>query len=120
MKSWSVILLLALAAAGCTTSKTAQLRAQDAYFAGQNAALLQSAAKFNGVTIIGMVQNPQVDWVEGMTLAQAIAAANFIGHADPRHIIITHQGEKAVLDANVLFNGADIPVEPGDIVELRP
>jgi hypothetical protein len=54
-----------------------------------------------------------------LTLAQAVATANYIGQSEPRAIIITHQGESAVLDAAVLFSGKDIPLEAGDIVELR-
>jgi hypothetical protein len=29
------------------------------------------------------------------------------------------QGESATLDANVLLDGTDIPLETGDVIELR-
>lgn len=119
MRNSFVILLIVLAATGCVSKSKSQ--AQIAYLAGQNLILQQQlAAQFHGVTVIGAVQNPQVAWVEGLTLAQAVATANYTGKAEPKQIIITHQGESATLDAKVLFGGTDIPLEAGDVVELRP
>jgi hypothetical protein len=125
MKTLFVILLLSLAATGCTTNSKAQMREQNAFLAGQNAVLRQqqtqaAPAPAPGVTIIGPVQNPQVPWVVRLTLVQAVATANYLGPNEPRQIIITRQGESATLDARVLFNGTDIPLEIGDVIELRP
>ena len=111
--------------AGCTTKSTAQANAQQAYLAGQNAALRrqleqqQQASQAPGVTLVGPVQNPQVPWVAGLTLAQAVATANYLGAQAPKEIIIKRQGESATLDAGVLLNGVAVPLEPGDVVELR-
>jgi len=105
---------------GCTTKSGAQAKAQQAYLAGQNAALRQQqAAQFSGVTIVGPVQNPQVPWVAGLTLAQAIATANYLDSQEPKQVIITRQGESATLNADVLVNGVAVPLEPGDVIELR-
>jgi hypothetical protein len=114
--------MLALAATGCTTRSTARLKAQNAFLAGQNMALqqqAQAAAQAQGITIVGPVQNPNVPWVAGLTLAQAIATANYVGAQEPKAIILTRAGESAALDPTVLFNGPDIPLEIGDVVELR-
>jgi len=122
MKMLSAILLLAFVTTGCTTRSTARLKQQNAFLTGQNAALQQqalAAAQAQGVAIVGAVQNPAVPWVEGLTLAQAIATANFTGADAPRQIIITRNGESATLDAKVLLNGTEIPLEKGDVVELR-
>ena len=121
MKFVLTILIFALAASGCTTKSTARLRAENAFLAGQNAALRQqpSAQNFNGVTVLGAVQNQQVPWVAGLTLAQAVATANYIGQAEPKKIIMTRAGESATLEAKVLLGGPDIPLEVGDVVELR-
>jgi hypothetical protein len=110
--------------AGCTTKSTAQAKAQQAYLAGQNAALRQQleqqqASQAPGVTVVGSVQNSQVPWVAGLTLAQAVATANYLGAQAPKEIIIKRQGESATLDADVLLNGVAVPLEPGDVVELR-
>ncbi len=121
MKIFAAILVLALAAGGCTTKSTAQARAQQAFLAGQNAALLQQqAAQFSGVTIVGPVQNQQVPWVAGLTLAQAIATANYLDSHEPGQIIITRRGESAQLDPKVLLNGVQVPLEPGDVIEFKP
>ncbi len=112
------MLSLALAATGCTTQSKARLKEQNAFLAGQNEALRRQQAA-TGVTIVGPVQNPQVPWVAGLTLAQALATANYTGADAPKRILITRQGETATLDAKVLLNGADIPLEIGDVIELR-
>jgi hypothetical protein len=123
MKSWLLLVLVTLAAAGCTSRSTARLREQNAFLAGQNAALLQqqaeAASHSDGVTIIGPVQHALVPWVAGLTLAQAIATANYIGDDQPTQILITRHGETATLDAGVLLSGKDVPLQIGDTVELK-
>jgi hypothetical protein len=91
-----------------------------AFLAGQNAVLRQQQQSQTPiVTLVGPVQNPQVPWVAGLTLAQAIATANYLDSHEPKQIIITRDGESATLDAQVLLNGAVVPLEAGDVVELR-
>ena len=121
MKWISVILGLGLAVTGCTTESHARLEERDAYLAGQNAALRQQQAQAQapGVTIIGPVQNPKVPWVSGLTLVQALATANYLDSRGPKEIIITRNGESAPLDPSVLFNGTVVPLEAGDVIELR-
>ena len=127
-KNYLLIFVAAIAigilTSGCASKKTnAQLREQNAYLAGQNSVLMQqqsqAAAQSPGVTIVGAVQHPQVPWVTGLTLAQAISTATYIGQDEPKQIIITRHGESATMNANVLLNGTDIPLEIGDVVELR-
>ena len=118
---WALSFFAAALLAGCTTKSAAQAKAQQSFLAGQNAALRQQqAAQFSGVTIVGPVQTPQVPWVAGLTLAQAVATANYLDSHEPKTIIITRQGESAQLDAKVLLNGVAVPLEPGDVIELRP
>ncbi len=122
MKFIFTILILSLLGSGCTTRSSARLKAQNAFLAGQNMALQQQAQmamQGSMVSVHGAVQNSQVPWVAGLTLAQAVATANYVGQAEPREIIITRAGESAALDAKVLLNGVTIPLEVGDVVELR-
>src|ERR1017187_787498 len=118
MKFLFAILMLALVVTGCTTKSKARLKEQNAFLAGQNAALRQRA-QASCVTIIGGVENPQVPWGAGLTLAQAVATANYVGADQPKQIILTRNGESAAMDAGVLLNGADVPLEIGDVIELR-
>jgi hypothetical protein len=121
MKFFVFILLLAALGGGCMTRSNANMQARTAYLAGQNAGLRQQqAAQFSGVTILGPVQTSQVPWVAGLTLAQAIATANYLDSRAPRQIIITRNGESAALEPKDLLNGAVVPLEAGDVVELRP
>lgn len=114
-------LLMAALAAGCTTRSQARSQAQEAFLAGQNAALRQQLQdQTPGVTVNGPVQNPRVPWVEGLTLAQAIATADYLDSHPPKTITITRNGESASLDPKVLLNGTDIPLEQGDVIEIQP
>jgi len=130
MKSvFAILLIVSVAAAGCTTNRSARLAQQNAYLAGQNEALrqqlaqqqqqAQDAAALPSVTIMGPVQNTHVPWVAGLTLAQAIATANYLDANPPTQIVITRNGESATVSPSVLYNGPDVPLESGDIVELR-
>jgi hypothetical protein len=114
-------LLIAALACSCTTKSQARAQAQAAFLAGQNAALRQQQMQEEApsVTIIGPVQNPQVPWVEGLTLAQAIATANYLDSQAPKEIIITRQGEDANVDPSVLLSGTPVPLEAGDVITLR-
>ena len=121
-----VVLMLILAglAAGCTTKSAAraeaQAAAQRAYLAGQNDALQKQLALSQNLVIVnGPVQNSTVPWVAGLTLAQAIATANYLNSAEPAQIIVTRQGEDATIDPQVLLNGVPIPLEAGDIITLK-
>ena len=119
MKMIWLILFLALAVAGCTTKSAARLKEQNAYLAGQNAALRQQTPESPGVTVLGAVRKAAVPWVEGLTLVQAVATANYIGLHEPKQIILTRQGESAALEPKVLLSGAVVPLEPGDVIEIR-
>ena len=114
-------LILMTAVAGCSTHSKSKAKMQAAYLAGQNAAFQQQlqAAQFSGITVVGQVQNPRVPWVAGLTLAQAIATANYVGSQEPAEIIITRNGESARMDASVLTDGTDVPLEIGDVVEIH-
>lgn len=120
-------LCLGVLVSGCVSRSTARLREKNAFLVGQNMALqqqaaqsaAQNAAQSPGVTIVGQVQHPQVPWVTGLTMAQAITTANYVGQDEPKQIILTRRGESAAMDANVVLNGADIPLEIGDIIELK-
>ena len=108
---------------GCASQSKAQLRAQNAFLAGQNSMLqkqLAAQSALSGVTVVGAVQNPQVPWVAGLTLAQEVATANYTGAEEPKQIVITRQGESVTLEAKVLLDGTDVPLEKGDVIELRP
>lgn len=113
----SLTLMLMLAATGCVTKAQARREAQAAFFAGKKAALAEIQAQ--SVVVKGPVQNPSVPWVAGLTLSQAIATANYLGAEEPRVITLTRQGESAIVAPDELLNGAAVPLEPGDVIEIR-
>jgi len=120
MKFLAVMLVFAFCASGCTTHSREKEKEHEAFLAGQNAALRRELPQTAGVTIRGPVQNPQVPWVDGLTLAQAIATAVYLDAHEPKQIVITRNGESAAIDPSVLLNGTKIPLQPGDIIEIQP
>jgi hypothetical protein len=115
-------LSIATLISGCETKSKARTQAQEAFLAGQNSVLRQEQQQqqqASTVTVIGPVQRPQVPWVVGLTLAQAITTANYIDSKPPKEIIITRNGEDAKIDPNVLLRGTDVPLEAGDVIRLR-
>jgi protein involved in polysaccharide export with SLBB domain len=120
MKFFVVVLLLAFAGGGCTTRSQSQTDAQAAYAAGQRDAYARIAAmQRTSVVVIGPVQNPEVQWTEGLTLAQAILAANCTGPGNPKEIILVRQGETTRIDPKDLLRGHDVPLQPGDTITIH-
>ena len=113
-------LLMATSFCGCVTKSQARAQAQAAYLAGQKDALAKMAAdQHPSVYIVGPVEKPEVPWVEGLTLAQAIATANYTSIHNPKTIIITRQGEEARVNPKDLLNGHVVPLEQGDTITIR-
>jgi hypothetical protein len=119
IKLFSGGLLLALVVTSCVTRSQADAQARAAYLAGQKAALASIAVHGQGVTIIGPVEHSNVPWVEGLTLAQAIATASYTGHRNPIEITITRQGEEIDVDPRDLLGGHVVPLQPGDTIKIR-
>ena len=115
-----VTLMASLLATGCTSKSKAQANAAKAFRAGQAQATMAAEAKQNGISFSGQVLNPIVPWTEGLTLAHAIVAAGWNGLKDPRLVIVTRAGERVELTPNESVAAAELPLEPGDAVELVP
>ena len=120
-----VSLLLAATFVGCVSKSKAKAQARNAYIAGQQAAIarmqqVQTQGQGPCVTVNGDVRNHVVPWTEGMTLAKALVAADYLGTADPAQIIILHNGIGTRVEPKQLLSGIDIPLQPGDVVHLMP
>ena len=118
-------LLLAATFSGCVSKSKADAKARAAYLAGQQQAIMrvqqaQTQGQGPSVTVNGEVRNHVVPWTEGLTLAKALVAADYLGAADPGQILIVHNGRATRVEAKQLLSGVDIPLQPGDIVQLMP
>lgn len=115
-----LLLLLALALSGCVTKAKAKADARAAYAAGQQDMLRRlTLARSPTVTINGEVRTPIVPWTEDLTLAKALVAAGYYGRSDPTEIIIFRAGQVTRVDPKQLLTGEDVPLQPGDVVEVR-
>ncbi|MCX6916566.1 MAG: hypothetical protein NT167_26560, partial [Verrucomicrobia bacterium] len=118
-----LLLLLAIPFAGCVSKSKAQAQQRAAYIRGQQETMIrmqqmQTQGQGPCVTVNGEVSNHVVPWTEGMTLAKAIMAADYYGAADPGQIIVVHNGIAHRIELQQLMSGVDVPLQPGDIVQL--
>ena len=117
--------LLVLALGGCVSKSKADARARAAFIAGQQQAMtrmqqVQTQGQGPCVTVNGEVRNRIIPWTEGLTLARAVVAADYYGAKDPGELFIVHNGTASRLDPKQLLSGVDIPLQPGDVVQLMP
>jgi len=109
--------LLAFICTGCVSKAKATAQARAAFFAGQQAAMRQLHAG-GEVTFVGEFKNPSIPWTEGLTLAQALIGANYLGATDPKAIVIIRDSQEIQVEADKLLNGQDVPLLPHDIIEV--
>jgi len=119
MVSLALALLLLPGTSGCVTRSQANAQAREAFLAGQRSALALLAGEGKAVMIEGPVASPRVPWVEGLTLAQAIATAQYTGRHNPRSITMTRQGETIIVNPRDLLRGQPILLQPGDTVKIQ-
>lgn len=118
MRVYLGILVLALAAAGCVSKSEADARARAAYMAGQQAAYQSIQGTMTDVTFLGSVEKHHVPWATGLTLAQALATANYTGKEDPQEIILKRNSVETLVDPKQLLNGQDVSLRPGDVISV--
>ncbi len=105
--------------AGCVSKSKARINAQQAYIAGQQSAMMTMQQNKTSVQVRGNVKNTVIPWTEGLTMAQAIVAAEYQGAHDPSSVIIVRNGTGTEIKAVELLHGHDEPLQPGDMIEIR-
>ncbi len=117
----AILILFCVIFCGCKHHPTSKEREHAAFLAGQRQAMAQvQEANRTSIRIIGNVQNHEVEWIDGLTLAHAIVAAQSVDRRNPRQIVIVRQGERIAIDPQALLQGDDFLLEPGDTIELTP
>jgi hypothetical protein len=113
-------LLLPVLAAGCESKSRAKAEARAAYFAGQQQGMAMQAGA-DSVWIVGDVKTPVIPWTDDLTLAKAIIAAEYQGLGDPSQIVLRRSGRPPYfVSPRQLLSGYDLPLKPGDHIEVRP
>lgn len=95
------------------------LQFQDLNLAQPRTSPAQPAGQAQVVTVSGPVRSPFVVWHTGLTLGQALLNAGYTGAADPTVITITRNGRANPVDPQKLLAGQDVPLLPGDKVDVR-
>ena len=124
-RSLCCLVLASVAFGGCVSKSKADAKAREAFLAGQQQALArvqqtQLLTQGPNVTVNGEVRNRIIPWTEGLTLAKTLLAADYYGASDPGEILIVRNGRATRIEAKQLLTGVDVPVQPGDIVQLMP
>jgi hypothetical protein len=122
-----LLVSLAVVVVGCTTKSQARLQSRAAFAAGQvqGAARVQAQwqqqPSFQGpsVSFVGAVNNHVLPWTQDLTLAQAIIAAQYQLPGDPNQIVIIRGGQEIPVSPRALLHGEDVPLLPGDVIEMR-
>lgn len=118
MRFLCCLAILTLAAVGCMTKSQADAQARKAYLAGQQAAYQSMQGAMTDITILGAVQKHQLPWEQGLTLAQALARADYNGAHDPELIILKRNSVETQVDPKQLLNGQDVSLQPGDVISV--
>ncbi len=106
----------------CVSKSKAAAQARAAFFAGQQQALetfKQAQAGGPTVVFMGPVRNHVVPWTADMTLARALVTADYVGGADPKEITIVRGGAEIREDPQKLLSGEDVPLQAGDVIQLK-
>jgi protein involved in polysaccharide export with SLBB domain len=113
-------LFLALLATACTSQSKAKAQAHAAFLAGQQQAMARMMQpRGPAVSILGDVRIPSLPWTEDLTVAKAIVAAGYLGSGDPSLIVLIRNGEAITIDPGQLLNGQDLPMQPGDVLQIQ-
>ncbi len=112
-------LMLVFTSGGCVSKTQADARARAAFLAGQQAGVARAQQMQANIMIIGAVRNNQIPYTQGLTLANALIDADYIGQTDPKQIVINRNGQQLQIEPKQLLGGEDIPLQSGDVVEIR-
>ena len=79
----------------------------------------QQQAQQPAVWFHGPVRNPRIPWTEELTLARALASADYTGTLNPRTLKVIRKGQTYLIDIKRLLRGLeDPPLEAGDLIEI--
>ncbi len=117
--TFALLLVLGFLHTGCVSKSKAEAQARAAFLAGQQQGTQQMQLRGPTVTVIGEVKNKLLPWTIDLTLSRAVVAAEYYGARDPTEITIIRDGHMMPVDPRHLLAGEDIPLQPGDIVELK-
>jgi hypothetical protein len=118
----AIFTLLLLVLTGCETKKEAEMQAHEAYMEGQAQAAKQwQEQQPPQVFMRGPVRHPAIPWTNGLTLAQAIVAAEYTGYMNPIFIRVIRNGQMVEEMKGIdLLHHHDFPLEAGDVVDIVP
>ncbi|HTD88278.1 MAG TPA: hypothetical protein VK850_17020 [Candidatus Binatia bacterium] len=119
MRVWLLVLMVvALSTAGCKTKKVEAHPPPPAY---ADPAAMQEAVRQAQmiVQVRGDVRNHVIPWSDNLTLAGALVEADYMGRMDPLSVTVTRVRKIYRFSASRLLSGADMFLEPGDVIDIH-
>lgn len=114
-----LLALLVALAGGCGGSARRQAERDKAFAAGMEQARQQMQAPTAVITFRGPVRRTMVPWTEDLTLTKALLQAEVTTLSTPRNFLLIRQGQVFQINPRRLLQGQeDVPLEPGDVVEV--
>jgi hypothetical protein len=134
-----LLVLLAIPLNGCVTKAHANAQAREAFLEGRRVGQQEALSRMQpqaqpqpqvqplqepttstqSVRIVGPVRNPVLPWKAELTLGQAIIDAGYASTTDPSDIVVMRNGKAFRVDPAQLLAGQDVPLLPGDIVQIK-
>jgi len=71
------------------------------------------------VRVLGSVKNSLLPWTDGLTLARALVEAEYEKQTAPIAITIFRNNQPLHIDPQLVLQGADYPLYPGDTVFIQ-
>ena len=122
LRTASLLSAMAITVSGCVSKSTAKAQSQAAFAAGQQQGMMNAMQMNRGpnISVVGPVQNGQINWNDGLTLSQVLVSAGYQGRRDPAEIVVLRKGQAISINVKDLLAGQDFPMEQGDLVQIRP
>ncbi len=119
MKIFCGIFILALVTVtGCVTKSQSDAEVRAAFIEGERTAYQQMQSSATDIIVLGNVDKHDLPWAQGLTLTQALAAADYKGLNDPQTIFLRRNTVQTRINPRQLLNGEDVPLQPGDVISV--
>jgi hypothetical protein len=114
----AVVLMISLL--GCVSKSNSRSQLEAAYHGAPQSVRVEQPWEAPVVFFKGDVRNQRIPWTDGLTLAQALLAAQYTWSWDPRRITVTRGNQTFAVNPRRLLRGEEDPLlERGDVVEVR-
>jgi hypothetical protein len=119
MRAWLLLMIVVLGTFGCKSKQVSGQTPPPAYMDPAAAQEAMRQAQMVVQVRRGDVRNRIIPWSENLTLAAALVEADYFGRMDPLSVTVTRGRKVQRFSTSRLLNGADMFLEPGDVIDIN-